>query len=92
MSGPGDADATLHDALACEPESVPAEQVRVSDTHVLPDATEASLYAVTLAPLAKVCPLKVQDATDCTMQEVFWYVPESAPFVHVRLSDVHWLP
>jgi len=53
----------VHELLVNEPESVPFMQVRVSDVHELPQATEELWYAVTLLPLARVPPQgRLQDA------------------------------
>ena len=87
--------AGAHDALVNEPESVPLVQTRASDAAAqeAPQATAAAEYAGVLVPLAMVPPHgSAQAEQAATVHARLAYVPESTPFVQVRVSDAHAVP
>ena len=45
-----------------------------------------------LAPFATVAPLKVHDVAEPTEHELLVYEPESVPFEHDRVCDIHEEP
>ena len=57
--------------------------VRCCDTHDEPAGTEDDWYAVTESSCATGVPLKLQPVE----HDAYGYVPESVPFVHVRVSE-----
>lgn len=73
-------------------ESTPFVQVRVPETHWLPAATEAAWKAVTVAPLATLWPLNVQDWAAATLQVAAVKVPERVPLEQVRVCCWHEEP
>lgn len=84
--------ATVQLAFVSDPLKVPLVQVRVSEMHWLPAATELVWYAVTEALLATVDPLKEQDAAEPTEHEGAAYEPLKVPFVQVLACEAQVEP
>jgi hypothetical protein len=78
--------------LVYVPESTPLLQTRTCEAHVFPHVTDGVWNAVTPAPFARVPPQGSAHEQAPTVQVGLVLVPDSVPFVQVRVCEVQELP